>query len=69
MILIGILLFGAGCMATVTAPFYHYGEPRGAGASWAGITVIVVGIGMIAAGAIVKALGMGATKEEHGQQG
>ena len=67
-VLIGILLFGAGCAATVTAPFYPYGEHRGAGASLAGMAVVVVGIGMIAAGAIINALGIGTAKEEHEQQ-
>ena len=67
-ILVGILLFGAGCAVTVTAPFYPYGEPRGAGVSWAGVAALVVGIGMIAAGSIIKALGIGTTKELPEQQ-
>ena len=66
-VLIGVLVFGAGCMATVTAPFYPYGEPRGAGASWAGIVAVAVGICIIAAGAIIKALGVGTPKENQQQ--
>ena len=62
---IRILLFGAGCTATVTAPYYPYGEPRGAGVSWAGVAAVAVGIGMIAPAAITKALGAGTAKEHH----
>ena len=46
-------------MATITAPFYPYGEPRGASASWAGIVFLTIGVLMVIAGAVIKGLGLG----------
>ena len=67
--LIGILIFGAGYVITVTAPFYPYGEPRGAGVAWLGIIIVVLGILMAAAGAIMKAAGVGTEPESQEQRG
>ena len=65
-VLAGILLFGGGCMATITAPFYPYGEPRGAPVSWAGIVFLIIGTLMAICGASIKALGLGnRTRPKH----
>ena len=66
--LMGILIFGAGYIITATAPFYPYGAPRGAGISWLGVITVVLGIGMTAVGAVMKAVGVGAETENHEQQ-
>ena len=67
-VLIGILIFGAGSVITATAPFYPYGEPRGAGVALLGIITVVLGIIMAAAGAIMKAAGVGAETKDDEQQ-
>ena len=67
-VLMGILTFGAGYVITATAPFYPYGEPRGAGVALLGIITVVLGIIMAAAGAVMKAMGVGAETENHEQQ-
>ena len=59
-VLIGILIFGVGYVITATAPFYPYGPPRGAPVAWLGLITVVLGIGMTAAGAVMKAVGAGA---------
>ena len=66
--LIGILIFGVGYVITATAPFYPYGPPRGAGIAWMGIITVVLGIGMTASGAIMKAVGVGAETEDQEQR-
>ena len=59
MLLTGLLLFGAGCMVTVSAPYYPYGEPRGEGISWTGVIFLALGIGMVMIAAVMKALNIG----------
>ena len=68
-VLMGILIFGIGYVITASAPFYPYGPPRGAGVSWLGVIAIVLGIGMAAAGAIMKAVGVGAETDDQEQRG
>ena len=58
-ILTGIILFVAGCIAYSTGvPYLRYTEPRGQTASWAVLIFLVIGLGTKAFGAVLKAVGM-----------